>query len=94
MGLETFPDETIQFKFNGSAGQSFGCWLAKGIELTVEGDVNDYIGKGLSGGRVIVFPPAESTFLQRKILSWEMWRFMAPLRDKHFSAESLLSASR
>ncbi len=63
VGPEMLPDETIQFKFSGSAGQSFGCWLAKGIELTVEGDANDYTGKGLSGGRVIVFPPAESTFL-------------------------------
>ncbi len=63
VGPEMLPDETIKFKFHGSAGQSFGCWLAKGIELSVEGDANDYIGKGLSGGSIIVFPPKESSFL-------------------------------
>jgi glutamate synthase (NADPH/NADH) large chain len=54
----------IQFIFNfkGSAGQSFGAFLANGITLTVEGDANDYVGKGLSGGRVIVYPPKDSTF--------------------------------
>ncbi|MBI1979247.1 MAG: glutamate synthase large subunit, partial [Elusimicrobia bacterium] len=57
------PENTIQCRFKGSAGQSFGAFLARGITLTVEGDANDYIGKGLSGGRIIVFPPKESTFL-------------------------------
>ena len=55
-------DDTIHFKFDGSAGQSFGCWLAKGITLEVEGDANDFIGKGMSGGRVIVYPPKNSSF--------------------------------
>ena len=55
--------DTIHIKLNGSAGQSFGCWLAKGITLELEGDANDYAGKGLSGGRVIVYPPKESKFL-------------------------------
>ncbi|MEC8740323.1 MAG: glutamate synthase subunit alpha, partial [Pseudomonadota bacterium] len=44
------------------AGQSLGAWLAKGITLTVEGDANDYVGKGLSGGKIILYPPQESTF--------------------------------
>jgi glutamate synthase domain-containing protein 3 len=52
------PDNTIQIKFNGSAGQSFGAFLAHGISLTLEGEANDYVGKGLSGGRIVVFPPA------------------------------------
>ncbi len=56
------PDETIRLKFNGSAGQSLGAWLAHGITLEVEGDANDYTGKGLSGGRIIVYPPKVSTF--------------------------------
>ena len=49
-------------KLNGSAGQSLGAWLAKGITLTVEGDANDFVGKGLSGGKIIIYPPKESTF--------------------------------
>ena len=57
------PDDTIHFRFTGSAGQSFGAFLAKGVTLELEGDANDYVGKGLSGGRVIVYPPKESTFV-------------------------------
>jgi glutamate synthase domain-containing protein 2/glutamate synthase domain-containing protein 1/glutamate synthase domain-containing protein 3 len=62
-GSAGLPDDTIQFSFEGSAGQSFGAFLAKGVTLTLEGDANDYVGKGLSGGRIIVFPPKSSTFL-------------------------------
>jgi glutamate synthase domain-containing protein 2/glutamate synthase domain-containing protein 3 len=62
-GSEGLPDETIRFEFTGSAGQSFGAFLAKGVTLTLEGDSNDYTGKGLSGGRLIVYPPRRSTFL-------------------------------
>ena len=54
---------TIHFQFSGSAGQSFGAFLANGVTLTLEGDANDYVGKGLSGGRLIVYPPRNSTFL-------------------------------
>ena len=61
-GDEGLPEDTIRCYFNGSAGQSFGGFLARGVTLTLEGDANDYIGKGLSGGRVIVFPPTEATF--------------------------------
>ncbi|HTK78211.1 MAG TPA: glutamate synthase-related protein, partial [Gemmataceae bacterium] len=56
-GHAGLPEDTITFKFNGSAGQSFGCFLARGIALLLEGDANDYLGKGLSGGRIAVFPP-------------------------------------
>ncbi len=63
VGPEMLPDETIHFKFNGSAGQSFGAWLARGVTLEVEGDANDYVGKGLSGGRIIVYPPKSSRFV-------------------------------
>jgi len=62
-GSEGLPDDTIQFKFTGSAGQSFGAFLMKGVTLELEGDANDYTGKGLSGGRLIVYPPRTSTFL-------------------------------
>ncbi|MGB7157754.1 MAG: glutamate synthase large subunit [Tepidisphaeraceae bacterium] len=61
-GHAGLPDETIHFKFNGNAGQSFGCFLAKGITLELEGDANDYLGKGLSGGRIIAYPPKVATF--------------------------------
>ena len=60
------PDDTIQFDFQGSAGQSFGAFLAHGVTLELEGDANDYVGKGLSGGRLIVYPPHESKFEPEK----------------------------
>jgi glutamate synthase (ferredoxin) len=59
-GLE--PD-TINIHFTGSAGQSFGAFLPPGISMTLEGDANDYLGKGLCGGRLVVFPPKEATFV-------------------------------
>jgi glutamate synthase (NADPH) large chain len=62
VGPQMLPDHTIHFRFTGSAGQSLGAWLAKGVTLEVEGDANDYVGKGLSGGRVIVYPPKQSRF--------------------------------
>jgi glutamate synthase (NADPH/NADH) large chain len=61
-GSEGLPDGTIKCRFYGSAGQSFGAFLSPGIELFLEGDSNDYLAKGLSGGRIIVVPPAGSTF--------------------------------
>jgi len=57
-GNAGLPDNTIRFNFKGSAGQSFGAFLAKGVTFRLEGDCNDYMGKGLSGGRIIVTPPA------------------------------------
>ncbi len=61
-GADMLPEDTINIKLHGSAGQSLGAWLAKGITLTVEGDANDYLGKGLSGGKIILYPPKQSTF--------------------------------
>jgi glutamate synthase (NADPH/NADH) large chain len=61
-GEEQLPEDTINIKLNGSAGQSLGAWLAKGITITVEGDANDFVGKGLSGGKIVVYPPKNSTF--------------------------------
>jgi len=57
---EGLPDDTIHVRFTGSAGQSFGAFVPKGITLSLEGDANDYVGKGLSGGRIIVRPPTDS----------------------------------
>ena len=62
-GSEGLPDDTIRVRFNGSAGMSFGAFLPKGVTLTLEGDANDYLGKGLSGGKIIVYPPRHSTFV-------------------------------
>ncbi len=62
-GAEGLPDDTIHLKFNGSAGQSFGAFLPNGMTLELEGDANDYAGKGLSGGRIIVYPPSHATFV-------------------------------
>ena len=61
-GGKMLPDDTIHIKFNGSAGQSFGAFLARGISMEIEGDANDYVGKGLSGGNITVYPPENSTF--------------------------------
>jgi len=62
-GPQGLPDDTIHFHFKGSAGQSFGAFIPRGMTLVLEGDSNDYIGKGLSGGRIVVFPPKEAGFL-------------------------------
>jgi glutamate synthase (NADPH) large chain len=61
-GSNGLPDDTIKVRFTGSAGQSYGAFLPKGISLTLEGDANDYFGKGLSGGRLVVSPPPAATF--------------------------------
>ena len=65
-GETGLPDNTIQCTFRGSAGQSFGAFLARGVTFRLEGDANDYLGKGLSGGRLIVVPPEGSTFEPEK----------------------------
>ncbi len=62
-GVNGLPEDTIRLNFKGSAGQSFGAFLPPGITMRLEGDANDYVGKGLSGGRIIVYPPAGSTFV-------------------------------
>jgi glutamate synthase (NADPH) large chain len=62
-GSAGLPDGTIHFNFEGSAGQSFGAFVPNGVTLELEGDANDYLGKGLSGGRIIAYPPKTSSFL-------------------------------
>ncbi len=62
-GAEGLPEDTIEIHFTGSAGQSFGAFMPKGMTFFLEGDSNDYVGKGLSGGKIIVYPPAKSTFV-------------------------------
>jgi glutamate synthase domain-containing protein 3 len=60
---KALPDNTVHIKLNGSAGQSLGAWLYEGVTIELEGDANDYVGKGLSGGRIIVYPPGNSSFV-------------------------------
>jgi glutamate synthase domain-containing protein 2/glutamate synthase domain-containing protein 1/glutamate synthase domain-containing protein 3 len=62
-GAAGLPDDTVQLHFKGSAGQSFGAFLPRGMTFTLEGDANDYVGKGLSGGKLVIYPPAGSTFV-------------------------------
>jgi len=62
-GADLLPEDTVHIRLTGSAGQSLGAFLAKGVTLEVEGDANDYVGKGLSGGRIIIYPPKASTFV-------------------------------
>ena len=61
-GEQGLPDDTILIRLNGSAGQSLGAWLANGVTIDLKGDANDYVGKGLSGGRIVVSPPAGTGF--------------------------------
>ncbi|HVU34336.1 MAG TPA: glutamate synthase large subunit [Opitutaceae bacterium] len=61
-GAKGLPEDTIRLNFKGSAGQSFGAFVTRGMTLSIEGDANDYFGKGLSGGKLIVFPPPSSPF--------------------------------
>jgi glutamate synthase (ferredoxin) len=60
---EGLPEDTVHLHFQGSAGQSFGAFVPKGVTLELEGDTNDYLGKGLSGGKIILYPPKVSTFV-------------------------------
>jgi glutamate synthase domain-containing protein 3 len=65
-GSSGLPDDTIRIHLDGSAGQSLGAFLAKGVTLTLEGEANDYVGKGLSGGRLVVYPLRRSSFAPEK----------------------------
>ena len=62
-GMKGLPDDTINILFTGSAGQSFGAFLTRGVTFRLEGDANDYLGKGLSGGKIIVYPPKKAMFV-------------------------------
>lgn len=65
-GADGLPADTIHIRAVGSAGQSVGAWLAQGVTLEIEGDANDYAGKGLSGGRLIIYPPKQAGFAAEK----------------------------
>jgi glutamate synthase (NADPH) large chain len=67
-GSTGLPDDTIRFQFNGSAGQSFGAFLVRGVSFRLEGEANDYFGKGLSGGRIVAYPPQGSGFVPEETI--------------------------
>ncbi|MBF0484609.1 MAG: glutamate synthase large subunit [Candidatus Omnitrophica bacterium] len=84
-GLTGLPENTINIKFTGSAGQSFGAFLANGVTLTLEGDANDYVGKGLSGGRIVVYPSKNATFVpEENILVGNVLLYGAILGEAFF----------
>ena len=62
-GAKGLPNDTLKINLEGSAGQSFGAWITKGMTLNLEGDANDFVGKGLSGGKIIIYPPRDSHFV-------------------------------
>jgi glutamate synthase (NADPH) large chain len=85
-GSAGLPDDTIRFNLHGSAGQSFGAFLAKGVTLTLEGDANDYVGKGLSGGKLIIYPPRQSTFVaEENILIGNVVLYGATTGEAYFN---------
>ena len=85
-GAKGLPEGYISVKFRGSAGQSFGAFLAPGITFKLEGDANDYVGKGLSGGKIIVKPPVDSAFLpQNNIIAGNVCLFGATSGEAYFN---------
>jgi len=85
-GDNKLADDSVCVRFQGSAGQSFGAFLAKGITLEVEGDANDYVGKGLSGGKVIIYPPKNSTFsAQNEIIAGNVCGYGATSGEMYLS---------
>lgn len=84
-GNEGLPDESISVRFKGSAGQSFGAFLAHGISFKLEGEANDYLGKGLSGGRIAVAPQSEAISRQRKTPLPATRSFMEPQAARFIS---------
>ncbi|MDE3110631.1 MAG: glutamate synthase subunit alpha, partial [Acidobacteriota bacterium] len=85
-GSAGLPDDTIQIHFTGCAGQSFGAFLAKGVTLTLEGDANDYVGKGLSGGRLVIYHSQRSEFIpEENILIGNVCLYGATSGEAFFS---------
>ena len=84
-GEQALPDETIKIRFVGSAGQSLGAFLSRGISIELEGDANDYVGKGLSGGRIVIYPPKGSIFVpEENVLLGNVALYGATSGDAYF----------
>jgi glutamate synthase (NADPH/NADH) large chain len=85
-GSAGLPDDTIGVQFTGCAGQSFGAFLAKGVTLTLEGDANDYVGKGLSGGKLVIYHPRQSEFVpEENILIGNVCLYGATSGEAYFA---------
>jgi glutamate synthase domain-containing protein 3 len=85
-GSSGLPDDTVRVQFTGCAGQSFGAFLVKGVTLTLEGDANDYVGKGLSGGKLIIYHPRKSEFVpEENILVGNVCLYGATSGEAFFS---------
>src|ERR1700686_2907356 len=85
-GSAGLPDDTIRIQFHGCAGQSFGAFLTKGVTLTLEGEANDYVGKGLSGGRLVIYPPRNSRFVpEENILVGNVCLYGATSGEAYFN---------
>ena len=87
-GEEGLPEDTITLRFTGSAGQSFGAFVPKGMSMYLTGDANDYIGKGLSGGKIAVKAPDNSACIAGKMLLSETSRFTAQQAEKLILTDS------
>ncbi|SFH85495.1 glutamate synthase large subunit [Planctomicrobium piriforme] len=84
-GAEGMPEDTIRLRCRGSAGQSLGAWAVRGVTIEVIGDANDYVGKGLSGGKIIVYPPEESTFdAEKNIIIGNVALYGATVGEAYF----------
>ncbi len=92
-GQAGLPDDTIRIRLSGSAGQSLGAFLAHGVTIELEGDANDYVGKGLSGGRIVVYPPRESQFKAKRTSSSVTSVCTVPRVVKRITAVVLQSVS-
>ncbi len=85
-GEAGLPDDTIRVQFHGCAGQSFGAFLAKGVTLTLEGEANDYVGKGLSGGTIVIYPPRNSKYVpEENILIGNVCLYGATSGEAYFN---------
>jgi glutamate synthase (ferredoxin) len=85
-GSAGLPEDTIRIHFNGCAGQSFGAFLSKGVTLTLEGEANDYVGKGLSGGKLVIYPPRNSRFVpEENILIGNVCLYGATSGEAYFN---------
>jgi glutamate synthase domain-containing protein 3 len=85
-GSAGLPEDTIRVQFTGCAGQSFGAFLAKGVTLTLEGDANDYVGKGLSGGKLVIYHPRASEFVpEENILVGNVCLYGATSGEAYFA---------
>jgi glutamate synthase (NADPH/NADH) large chain len=85
-GSAGLPDDTIRIHFNGCAGQSFGAFLSNGVTLTLEGEANDYVGKGLSGGKLVIYPPRNSRFVpEENILIGNVCLYGATSGEAYFN---------